>query len=320
MVRDSIASVLAQTFQDFEIIVSDNASEDDTETVVRSFGDPRIVYVKNTRDIGATGNINNCFRTARGEFIALCPDDDVMLPDNLARKVDLLRKHPRVGLVHSRFHIIDEHGKVTQVNTNKGHGPEREFDTVEPGRVFLRRMLEGFCEVNPASVVFRRECFDRLGGFDESFKLTDDYEFWMRIAVYYEVAYLAEPLVMWRVHSGTLTNQFLVGGRAGATKEHLRDQLRCKRTIVDHYRKDIPDARHLRQMLRAQTTERVAFQADCMLDQGMGRRKVRQFLFEMGTEFPDLLCANLYWKMLAKTMLPLHVIQTLKNIRRIAFH
>ncbi len=62
-----------------------------------------------------------------------------MLPDNLVRKVNLLRKHPRVGLVHSRFHIIDEHSKVTQTNTNKGHRPEREFDAIEPGRVFLQR-------------------------------------------------------------------------------------------------------------------------------------------------------------------------------------
>ncbi len=75
MLRDTITSVLAQTWQDFEIVVSDNASEDDTETVVRSFGNPRIVYVRNSRDIGATSNINNCFAMTRSEFVALCPDD-----------------------------------------------------------------------------------------------------------------------------------------------------------------------------------------------------------------------------------------------------
>ncbi len=140
----------------------------------------------------------------------------------------------------------------------------------------------------------------------------------MRISVYYAVAYLAGPLVMWRVHSGTITNQFGVGGKSGTTNEHLRDQLRCKRKIVDLYGKDIPEERHLRQMLRTQITEKVAFQANCMLDEGMAKGEVPRFLYGgMGTEFTHLLGESLYWKMFAKTILPPHTIQTLKNIRHI---
>lgn len=320
MLQDSIASVLGQTWQDFEIVVSDNASEDDTETVVRSFGDPRIVYVRNLRNVGATANINKCFATTRGEFIALCPDDDLMLPDNLARKVDLLRRHPRVGLVYSRFHVIDERGKVIQANTNKGHGPERESDAIEPGQVFLRRMLEGFCEVNPVSAVFRRECWEKLGGFDESLKYVDDYDYWMRIAVYYDVAYLAAPLVLWRAHAQTLTSQFLAGGKTGASPSHLREQLRCKKAILDRYGKDIADVRQLRKMLLRQIAERVAFQADCMLDDGMARSEVRRFLYSTGDEFPHLYATRLYWKMMAKTVLPPCSLRTLKKIRYLILH
>jgi glycosyltransferase involved in cell wall biosynthesis len=320
MLREALASVLSQTLRDLEIIVSDNASVDDTELVVRSFGDPRIVYVKNARNVGAVPNINRCYAMARGEFIALCPDDDLMLPDNLARKVEVLRSHMRVGLVHSRFHVIDENGNVIRANTNKGHGPERDADAVEPGGVFLRRMLEGVCEVNPVSAVFRRECWEKLGGLDESLKYVDDYEYWMRIAVYYDVAYLAAPLVMWRAHAQTLTSQFVVGGKTGVSPSHLREQLRCKKNILDRYGKDIPDVRDLRKMLRRQTAERVAFQADCMLDEGTARSDVRRFLRGMGSGFPHLYATRLYWKMLAKTVVPWYRIRMLKKLRRSISH
>jgi hypothetical protein len=243
-----------------------------------------------------------------------------MLSNNLAQKVEVLRMNPTVGLVHSRFHVIDEHGTLIQANTNKGHGLERQSNAIEPGEVCLRRMLEGFCEVNPASAVFRRKCLEQLGGFDETLKHVDDYEYWMRIAVYYDVAYLADPLIMWRVHSQTLTSRFLVGGKTGVSPSHLREQLRCKRNILDRYGKDIPDVRGLRRMLRAQTVERVAFQADCMLDDGAAGSDVRRFLYGMGVDFPSLLGVTLYWKMLAKTALHPRCIRTLKKIRHSSSH
>ncbi len=320
LLRESLSSVLGQTFRDLEVIVSDNASEDDTESVVRSFADPRVVYLKNAANVGAVPNINRSYQQARGEFIAFCPDDDLMLPENLARKVDVLRKHPSVGLVHSRFHVIDEHGKIQHFNTNRGHGRERDADAVENGQVFLRRMLAGPCEVNPVSAVFRRDCLEKLGGLDETLEYSDDYEYWMRIAVYYDVAYLATPLVMWRSHSQTLTNRFLVGGKTGISPGPLVEQMRCKKNILDRYGKDIRDVEDLRRMLREQVTERTAFQADSLLDEGAARREVCRFLYRMGAEFPHLFQESVYWKVLAKAALPTGSLRTWKKIRQSISH
>ncbi|MEW6246148.1 MAG: glycosyltransferase [Nitrospirota bacterium] len=320
MLREAVASVLSQTLHNFELIVSDNASEDDTEEVVRSFKDPRIVYMRNSRNIGMTANINKCFATAKGEFIALCPDDDLMLPSNLARKVELLKRVPTMGLVHSRFHVVDEHGTIVRADTNWGHGPERELDAVEPGRVFLRRMLTGFCEVNPVTAVFRRACFERLGGFDESFRHTDDYEYWMRLAVYYDVGYVAEPLAMWRVHSQTHTSKYMAGGKTGSSAESLRDQLRAKHKILNTYKRDIVDAEELRRLVRLETGERVAFQADSMLDHGTCKAEVRKFLRSMARTFPCLLTLAIYWKTRLKASINRRGIDALKKLRHSISH
>jgi hypothetical protein len=89
---------------------------------------------------------------------------------------------------------------------------------------------------------------------------------------------------------------------------------------LDRYGKDIPDVRDLRKMLRRQTAERVAFQADCMLDEGTARSDVRRFLRGMGSEFPHLYATRLYWKMLAKTVVLWYRIRMLKKLRHSISH
>ena len=84
LLREAIESVLAQTFTDFRLIVSDNASDDDTAEVVRSFGDERIEYARSEHNIGAIGNFNRLIELADTEFLMLLPDDDFLYPDHLA--------------------------------------------------------------------------------------------------------------------------------------------------------------------------------------------------------------------------------------------
>ncbi|TLY35205.1 MAG: glycosyltransferase family 2 protein, partial [Nitrospirae bacterium] len=90
MLREAIESVLVQTFDDFELIISDNASTDRTEDVVGAFHDGRIRYVKLERDVGAIGNFNHCLGMARGRYVCILNDDDWMLPENLLQKARAL--------------------------------------------------------------------------------------------------------------------------------------------------------------------------------------------------------------------------------------
>jgi hypothetical protein len=208
MLRGAIASVLAQSFEDFELVVSDNASTDHTRDVVSAIRDPRLRYVRQPENVGAVQNFNRCLALARGSYVALFHDDDLMLPDNLRHKALALDENPGVGFVHSKFHSIDEHARVVEANTN--FGPPRSHGAVERGREFVVSRLLHYNHVNAPSVVIRRDCYTRLGGFDESLPFTADFEYWMRIACHYDVMFLAMPLVQCRDHVGAGTRHYMM--------------------------------------------------------------------------------------------------------------
>ena len=124
MLREAIESVLVQTFDDFELIISDNASTDRTEDVVGAFHDGRIRYVKLERDVGAIGNFNHCLGMARGRYVCILNDDDWMLPENLLQKARALDRHAGVGFVYSHYHLVDDRRRRIMFHPNFSQ-PER---------------------------------------------------------------------------------------------------------------------------------------------------------------------------------------------------
>src|SRR5690242_9782613 len=112
LLREALDSVLAQTFTDFVVVVSDNASTDETPDVVASYGDPRIVYRRQGRNIGWIANFNSALSGAETDYGIFLSDDDLLRPDLLARAVEVLDAHPGVGIFHSAFDIIDASGTV----------------------------------------------------------------------------------------------------------------------------------------------------------------------------------------------------------------
>jgi len=114
LLAETILSVLAQNFTSFRLIVSDNASDDDTPNVVGSFSDERIDYRRSERNVGAIENLNRLIELAETEFLVLLPDDDILYPDHLGATVEPLERFETVGLAHSACHFIDEQSRVTQ--------------------------------------------------------------------------------------------------------------------------------------------------------------------------------------------------------------
>jgi glycosyltransferase involved in cell wall biosynthesis len=112
-VADALDSLLAQTYEDFEILIADNASTDATEKICRSYSgrDPRIRYVRNRHNVGAISNFNNVFRLTHGRFFKWAAYDDVCAPQFLERCVDVLERDPGVVLACSRIGAIDEDGR-----------------------------------------------------------------------------------------------------------------------------------------------------------------------------------------------------------------
>ncbi|MDB5233181.1 MAG: glycosyl transferase, family 2 [Hymenobacter sp.] len=120
LLKVAVESVLKQDFTDYEIIITDNSSTDDTAEVVAKLSDKRIRYYFNPVNVGITRNYNRALSLATGKYIAIFSDDDVMLPGNLAAKVNILNQYPSVGLVHSNTKEIDGQGIITNDKHSQG--------------------------------------------------------------------------------------------------------------------------------------------------------------------------------------------------------
>lgn len=302
LLRLSIESVLRQSFKDFQLIISDNGSTDDTESVASSFGDDRLIYMRNASNLGIRGNWNRCLDLAKGEFIAILPDDDLMKPENLLEKVAVLDRDENVGLVHSKYDLIDGDGKVVREDTNWGHGPDRRCDATDGPDITLIPMYN---MVNTPTVVFRRACYEKLGSFSGDAGFAFDYEYWMRIAVYSKVAFLAKPLIQWRIHAGAATSVYL--GKNDVQK--LRQVISAKRLLLTNHSRAIPAS--VRKRMRKQLRSVSLSSVQQLLDQDGAEAEARSLLREMQRTDAAFLWDRAVWKAWLKSAL------TRKNIDRV---
>jgi glycosyltransferase involved in cell wall biosynthesis len=194
----AIASVIRQTFQDFEIIVVDDASSDGTEEVARNMVDERIRYVRHSTRRYVSAARNSGVLTARGELLAFLDDDDEWLPAKLERQVAVLDAcAPVVGGVYTGFHMIERAtGKTlgTITPTMRGH--------------ILHELCHQNCIGTASTMMLRRECLQEVGLFDETVDYGEEYDMWIRVARRYEFTYLEEPLVRYSVHPAQLSTDY----------------------------------------------------------------------------------------------------------------
>lgn len=204
MLSASLQSVLDQPMSDAEIIVSDNASTDDTEEYVRSIADPRLSYQRLTENIGLFGNLTRCLHLGTGRYRVMLPDDDLMLPGNLAAKTRFLDQHPSAGMVHSAFRNLDRSGQPYGPTINWSR---LDQDTLEPGESFIRRSLAIGGIVCVSSVMMRSSL---VAG--EKFDADDgpyaDLGLWLRIAARSDVGFLSAPLSGYLVHGSSASSGF----------------------------------------------------------------------------------------------------------------
>jgi glycosyltransferase involved in cell wall biosynthesis len=191
--RQAIESCLAQTFPDFELLICDNASSDDTPQVVASFSDPRIRHVRNDHDLGMVANWNRCIELARGELIANLCDDDLMLPDRLARQVAMFDADPELAVAHGDAEMIDSAGRQT------GTWASREF-----GDGLLGALVCGHNYLVYPSTTIRRSLFDQIGGYADGYTIAADLDLWLRAAPAHRARHTAGgPVVRFRRHDGS---------------------------------------------------------------------------------------------------------------------
>jgi GT2 family glycosyltransferase len=194
---ESIQSVLAQTFSEFELLIVDDGSTDATVDIVRSFSDERVRLYQNEERLGIPKNWNRCLSFARGEFFCLFHQDDLMMPENLARKVQMLEAEPRMSFVHSGATLLVDDSAPSSLGNWIDEATE---DFIADGMAYFRKLLFPGNVICAPAVMARRDTFLALGGFDEDLAFTPDYEMWMKASVAGCVGFLSDPLITYRWH------------------------------------------------------------------------------------------------------------------------
>jgi tetratricopeptide (TPR) repeat protein len=192
----TISSALAQTWRDFEVIVVDDGSTDETAKVAAQFGDA-IRYIRQDNR-GIAGARNTGIRHAYGEFVSLLDDDDLWERDYLEIVLSVFRKYPDTAAVHAGWQAIDKEGK---------RSPQRSVRAVPPERLYHTLMAERF--FSGACVTVRKTVLDNVGLFDETLQGCDDLDMWLRISRAHTFRGIPRALVLYRVHEGGLSSDGL---------------------------------------------------------------------------------------------------------------
>jgi len=187
LIKRSIQSVLDQTFQDFEIIVVDDGSSDNTEEQVKSFNNQKIRYIRYNENKGAAFARNTGIKAAQGEYIAFQDSDDEWFPNKLRRQMEVFKNSsPAVGVVYTGSWRI-RNDKRFYLPLFKGG--QRE------GNIYKALFEDTIIGMPTPAFIVKKECFGRAGLFDERLYSLIDWELWLRISKYYEFRYIDEPLV-----------------------------------------------------------------------------------------------------------------------------
>lgn len=231
---ERIESILAQTYQDYEIILMDDASTDHSTSVLRRYeGHPRVrCLLENEVNTGCPfTQWNRGVLAARGEYVWIAESDDAAEPVLLGTLVERLERHPNVGVAYCQSVAVDEHGGVLyplSAWTEDLDAERWRSDFVNDGRDECAHYLSLRCTIpNASGAVFRRQVYIDAGMADESFRLAGDWMLWVKLLLRSDIAFVAADLNRFRVHAGTVrqhsTRSAVVLSESMRVFEHLSE-------------------------------------------------------------------------------------------------
>ncbi len=190
--RQTLDSALNQTEEDFEIIVVDDASTDSTEKIMENISDPRIRYIRNSKNLGVPQNYNYVFSLAQGEYICLLEDHDLLEPNYLEELLPLFKTHPQLSFAFCSIVMIDQNG-------NKKINFSPTFPKIHSGRKALRNLLiRVTCPCSITTLIRKSFLSDFKEPFSSEFWWYADINLWMQLASKGDVGYVQSPLLQMR--------------------------------------------------------------------------------------------------------------------------
>jgi glycosyltransferase involved in cell wall biosynthesis len=245
--RAAIGSVLAQTHTDWELIIADDGSADETRAFLADIRDARVSTIRLAHSGNPAAVRNEAIRRARGPYLAFLDSDDVWDPRKLELQLDLMRSRPHRRWSYTRDRAIDEHGNALPPAATERWLPY-EGSILEP-------LLKLDALISTPSVVAERTFVNEVGGFDEEQRYGEDYDLWVRLAMRSEVSVLAEPLVCVRNHH---VDRYSID-RVAACRAWVR--------LYGKIAEIVPDS-HLRSLCRHRRGETSLVLAGLYVDQG----------------------------------------------------
>lgn len=230
-ISETITSILGQTYQNLELVICDDKSKDNTVEVIRSFEDQRIRLFCNEKNLGMSGNWNNCLSRCSGEFVKLVCADDMLAPDCLEKEVAALVKHPQAVMAESDTRLVDLDGKA------KGFYKRYKTSGLTDGKKIARAGLfvKNYFGA-PLANTIRRSALEQTGGFDPWYTYILDYDLLIRLACLGDVYIIHEPLNYFRVRNDSNTGEVMAGDKTDAyvlEHEHLVGKFRQELSLSD---------------------------------------------------------------------------------------
>jgi len=197
MLREAVDSILNQTFTNFEFLIIDDGSIDESVSYLKTLTDPRIRLIRNSENLGITKSLNIGLREARGRYIARMDADDVSLPERLQKEFDFMESHPDVIVCGSRIGTIDETGRVLSIS------PQRPHD-MEDYRV--RMLFQNPGPIHPTAFFNNEMLQDNNITYNEELIHAQDYGMWETVCHYGTVYTLDDVLLYRRKHDGQISS------------------------------------------------------------------------------------------------------------------
>lgn len=207
-IRNTLEMILEQDYDDYEIVVSDNRSEDNTIEEIEKVKSNRIRFLQNEKNIGMVGNWNTLIHQAKGEYIIIVCADDVIYPGALRSKAEILDKYPNVSIVTSASYVIDKNGK--KLFCRRLFKKDMYLNSAEIiNKFFVERNLFG----EPSNNMFRKDALIKAGDFDTSLWYTVDWDEWIRLMTTGDGYYLNTPQSGFRIYATSTSGSNLKEGK-----------------------------------------------------------------------------------------------------------
>jgi len=243
--RRTIESCLAQTYPNFEIVITDNSANDESAKVVATFKDPRIHYHGNNGNIGPVRSCTRAVSLAQGKYVQILMDDDLVKPKFLELMVDAFEKHPDVGVVMAPMALIDENDdriypKFYLIRTKDYRYRYQVGDGLVERKRLLRDFLTGAagdypCCV-PSGILYRAEALKLTWPFDAKADFAGDVQMCMKMAPYWDFYYIDQVLSAWRYTPTNHTATLHQGGLEVQAFYYITRQCLENKTVQEMFR------------------------------------------------------------------------------------